>query len=91
MANMNLENPVLRNGETYFTLAVYCELNKKWFNEFGDYDKEYVAEEMDELIHGYQDIKPKHIKILATKDDQKSIDVAIDRLNNNGINYEAKP
>tara|TARA_B100001057_G_scaffold389377_1_gene397079 strand:- start:494 stop:748 length:255 start_codon:yes stop_codon:yes gene_type:complete len=81
MANMNLENEVLGNGQKYFTLAVYCELNKKWFNEFGDYDKEYVADEIYDLIHGYQDIKPKHIKLLKTTDDQKSIDAAIDKLN----------
>ena len=79
---MNLENEVLNTGKKYFTLVVYDIEHKQWFNEFGDYDKECVADEMDEYIHGYHDIKPKHVKILKTLDDQKSIDAAINKLNN---------
>ena len=78
---MNLENEVLKTGEKYFTLVVYDIEQKQWINEFGDYDKKYVVEEMDEYIHGYLNIKRKNIKILKTLDDQKSIDAAINKLN----------
>ena len=81
MANMNLENEIFETGETYYTLVVYDIEHKQWFNEFGDYDKQCVAEEMDEYIYGYHDIKPKNIKILKTTDNQKDIDSAITKLN----------
>ena len=81
MTNMNLENEIFETGENYFTLVVYDIEHKQWFNEFGDYDKECVADEMDDYIHGYLDIKPKHVKILKTSDNQKEIDAAITKLN----------
>tara|TARA_X000001388_G_scaffold28532_1_gene20102 strand:+ start:300 stop:515 length:216 start_codon:yes stop_codon:yes gene_type:complete len=66
---------------TYYTLAVYDTEAKKWFNDFGDYEKSLVVEEMENLIWSYLEVKPKHIKILKTNHDQQSIDAAINKLN----------
>ena len=71
----------MKSGKPYFTLVVYDTENKQWYNEFGDYDKECVAWEMDDYIHGYMDVKPKNIKILKTLDDPNSIQTAINKLN----------
>lgn len=81
MANMNLENEIFNTGEKYYTLVVYDIEHKQWFNEFGDYDKDCVADEMDEYTNGYLDIKPKNVKIIKTTDNQKDIDAAITKLN----------
>jgi len=71
----------MKSGKPYFTLVVYDTEHKQWYNEFGDYDKECVAWEMDDYIHGYMDVKPKNIKILKTLDDPNSIQTAINKLN----------
>ena len=71
----------IETGKPYFTLVVYDTEYKQWINEFGDYDKECVADEMDEYILGYLDVKPKHVKILKTSDNQQAIDAAINKLN----------
>lgn len=71
----------MKSGEPYYTMVVYDPEFKQWYNEFGDYDKECVAYEMDDYIHGFMDVKPKHIKILKTADNPNSIQAAINKLN----------
>ena len=78
MANMNLENEIFETGKPYFTLVVYDTEDKQWINEFSDYDKQSILDEMDECFF---EVKPKHLKILKTSDNQKEIDAAINKLN----------
>ena len=68
----------IETGKPYFTLVVYDPEFKQWYNEFGDYDKECVADEMEECFF---EVKPKHVKILKTSDNQQAIDAAINKLN----------
>lgn len=65
----------------YYTLFVYEWDHQKWFNHFGDYDKETVADEMTDLNQGYQGIMMKHMRLVKTSDDQNAIDAALDKLN----------
>jgi len=62
--------------KTYYTLAVRAE--DQWCPEFGDYDLKTIDEEMDCLSDDY---KRKDLKIIATLDDQQSIDAKIAELN----------
>ena len=67
--------------QKYYTLFVYELEHQKWFNYFGDYDKETVADEMDDLNYGWDGILMKHMRIISTPDDQTAIDAALDKLN----------
>jgi len=65
----------------YFTLFVYEQEHQKWFNYFGAYDKQTVIDERDDLNQGYDGILKQHMTIVQTRDDQNSIDWALDKLN----------
>jgi hypothetical protein len=65
----------------YYTLFVYEPDHDKWFNHFGDYDKETVADEMNDLNYGWDGILMKHMRIVKTSDQQTDIDAALDKLN----------
>lgn len=65
----------------YFTLFVYEQEHQKWFNYFGDYDKQTVIDERDDLNQGYDGILKQHMTIVQTRDDQTAIDWALDKLN----------
>ena len=65
----------------YYTLCVYEPDHDKWFIHFGDYDKETVADEMQDLNYGYDGIMMKHMRIVKTPDDQSAIDAVLDKLN----------
>ena len=78
MANMNLENEIFETGKPYFTLVVYDTEDKQWINEFSDYDKQSILDEMDECFF---EVKPKHSTLLTSSDNQKEIDAAINKLN----------
>ena len=67
--------------KTYYTLFVYEPDHQRWYNHFGDYDKETVADEMDDLNYGWDGILMKHMRIISTPDDQTAIDAALDKLN----------
>ena len=45
----------------YYTLFVYDTENQAWHNEFGDYTRESILEEIDS---SYYYTKKKHIKII---------------------------
>ena len=66
---------------TYYSLFVYDVDHNKWYQEFGDYDKQTVLEEMEDLNYGYQGILKKNMKIVKTSDDQKSINQMLDKAN----------
>ena len=70
--------------QTYYTLFVYEQDHQRWFNYFGDYDKETVADEMQDLNYGYEGIMMKHMQIIKTSDQQTDIDAALDKLNGKG-------
>lgn len=62
---------------TYYTLAV--RENGTWGAQFGDYDRETVAEEkIDYADHGYL---ARDLKIIRTGDNQTDIDAAIAAMN----------
>ena len=65
----------------YYTLFVYEQDHGRWYNHFGDYDKEVVADEMDDLNHGWEGILLKNMRIVKTPDDQSAIDAVLDKLN----------
>ena len=66
----------------YFTLFVYELEHQKWFNYFGDYDKNVVIDERDDLHQNlYHGILKQHMCIVQTRDDQSAIDAALDKLN----------
>lgn len=69
----------------YYTLFVYELEHQKWFNYFGDYDKNVVIDEMDDLYQNlYHGILKQHMRIVKTSDDQTEIDAALDKLNGKG-------
>ena len=47
----------------------------------GDYDKETVADEKQDLNYGWDGIPMKNMRIVKTSDDQTEIDAALDKLN----------
>ena len=69
-----------RKNRRYFTLAVLPKADgQQWSPQFGDYDREVVAQELEDTREDW----PKRSKfmIVETDDDQASITVAIDNLN----------
>lgn len=68
--------------QKYYTLFVYELEHQKWFNYFGDYDKQTVIDERDDLHQNlYHGILKQHMCIVKTRDDQSAIDAAQDKLN----------
>ena len=65
----------------YYTLCVYEPDHDKWFNHFGDYELDVVADEKQDLNYGWDGILMKHMRIISTPDDQTAIDAALDKLN----------
>ena len=68
----------------YYTLFIYEQDHGRWVNHFGDYDKDVVADEMQDLNYGnelYNGIMMKHMRIVKTSDQQHDIDAALDKLN----------
>jgi len=65
----------------YYTLMVYEVEHNKWFNHFGDYDKDVVKDEMDDLANGYEGLLKKNMKIVKSSDDQNEIDLMLKKAN----------
>lgn len=64
---------------TYYTLLSRETPHANWVIEFGDYDRNCVREERDDMCAGhYCDYA---FKIITTLDDQASIDAAVAELN----------
>jgi len=62
--------------KTYYTLVI--REDNTWTPEYGDYDLKMVDEEMDINSDWH---KRKDLKIIATLDDQNSIDIKVAELN----------
>ena len=65
--------------KTYYTLAV--KTDGIWGPEFGDYELEVVAQELEDMYYCYDGLKKAHCEILRTTDDQPAIDAAVALLN----------
>lgn len=64
----------------YFTLAVLPNYEgAKWGPQFGDYDREVVAQELADTKEDW--LLGSKFKIIKTADDQAAINAAIDALN----------
>ena len=68
---------------TYYTLFVYDIENRAWHNEFGDYSRESIVEEIDS---SYYYTKKKHIKIIKNDGSKEAMFAAIAKLNKESIN-----
>lgn len=65
---------------TYYTLAVLPKADgQQWSPQFGDYDREVVAQELIDTKKDWP--RGSKLLIIKTNDDQKSINEAIDNLN----------
>ena len=65
----------------YYTLFVYEPDHQRWYNYFGDYDKQTVIDERDDMHNGWDGLLKQHMCIVKTSDDQTDIDAALDKLN----------
>ena len=69
----------------YYTLVARNSADEDWFVEFGDYDREIVQGELDDLAYSHafgRGYARKNMKIMATQDaKQLTIDNAVDALN----------
>lgn len=68
---------------TYYTLFVYDTDNGSWHNEFGDYTRESIKEE---IYHSYQYTKKKHLKIIKNDGSITATLAACEWLNRESIN-----
>ena len=69
--------------KTYYTLFVFETDNNAWHNEFGDYTRESILEEIDS---SYYYTKKKHLKIVKNDGSKESMFAAIAKLNGESIN-----
>jgi len=67
-------------NKTYYTIAIRRD-DGKWYPEFGDYDREVVADERADILHGAE-VTAKNVKIIRSNHAQADIDAAIAKLNN---------
>lgn len=68
---------------TYYTLFVYDTDNRAWHNEFGDYTRESILEEID---CSYYYTKKKHLKIVKNDGSITATLAACEWLNRESIN-----
>ena len=67
----------------YYTLFVYDTENQAWHNEFGDYTRDSILEEID-CSHYYT--KKKHIKIIKNDGSKEATLAANVKLNKESTN-----
>lgn len=56
-------------------------IDGRWYPQFGDYDRECVAEERRGMIEGFPGEKAANLKIITTGPKQADIEAAIAKLN----------
>ncbi len=69
----------MARARTYYTLVSKGPDDTRWAIEFGDYDRNTVRDERDDMKDG--DYCDHRFKIITTNDDQASIDAAVAELN----------
>jgi hypothetical protein len=57
------------------------QANGRWAIAFGDYDRECVVQEREDMIDSAMDDDATEYKIITTADDQASIDAKVATLN----------
>lgn len=68
-------------SKAYYTLAER-QPDGTWAPAFGDYDKDVVAQERADMLHGSAGrIRAKDLRIVRSGDSQAAIDAAIAKLN----------
>jgi hypothetical protein len=79
MGSAQKEKPKM--ARTYYTLAVLpnAEGNRQWSPQFGDYDRDVVAQELEDTRDDWS--KGSKFKIVTSNGTQSGIDAAIDELN----------
>jgi hypothetical protein len=66
------------SSRKYYTLLTR-EDGSMWTIHFGDYDREVVEQERQDMLEGYH--SPKTLRIITTGHLQRDINAAVDRLN----------
>lgn len=67
-------------SKSYFVLLSRQRGTRRWYIEFGDYQRQTVVTEQKDYRQGY-DGQHFECKIIQTSADQKSIDAAVHQLN----------
>lgn len=71
-----------KKSRTYYTLLVRSmESGWRWSPEFGDWSRDVVKSEADDLHEGYKAIKRKDMKIITTGSEVTAINAAVAKLN----------
>lgn len=68
-------------AKRYYSLCIFWKDSERFSLEFGDYDKQTVLDEAADLIMGSMGDDIVQYKVISTKDDQASINAAVDKLN----------
>lgn len=71
------------SGRLYYTLCMRDVFDPLWRIEFGDYEFKVVADERDDYVDS--GVPRKRLAIVASADDQASIDARVAALNESGI------
>lgn len=66
----------------YYTLVEFRD--GRWTPEFGDFDKETVAQERRDRLDSYDALKASQIKVISSGAAQAEIDAAVAKLNQKG-------
>ncbi|MCP1937405.1 hypothetical protein J2R95_003200 [Bradyrhizobium japonicum] len=67
-------------ARTYYTLLEKHHDDTAWSIAFGDYDREVVAQERDDIRDGHG-FEGQRLKIIATNDAQADIDAKVAEIN----------
>jgi hypothetical protein len=67
--------------QRYYTLLERDKPGSPWRITFGDYDRDTVEAEREEMTTGYGATSPSRLKIIATGASQAAIDAAVAKLN----------
>lgn len=65
--------------KAYYSLLVRFNESEFWSVQFGDYDRETVEDERDDMQHGSEPVYA--FKIIKTKPDQASIKAKVESIN----------
>lgn len=56
-------------------------IDGRWYPQFGDYDREVVAQERQDMRDGFEAPRAKDLKIICTGPKQADIEAAVAKLN----------
>ena len=70
---MAKERVIMNGGRIYYTLIVKCTMTNKWCIHFGDYERQTVEQEREDLLDSEDNLKRRNTKIITTSDEQADI------------------